>query len=109
MKERLISNHDLFFSYEGQQGAANGQDSWGCFSGMHRALGGWMLARAPASPAQGLHLHGSRYSIFSYSCMTFGLEKLELIDRDLSALLLRTLAVGRQQHFESIEVALDIE
>ena len=26
----------------------------GAFSRMHRALDGWMLARAPASPAQGL-------------------------------------------------------
>ena len=43
-----------------------------------------------------------------------GLEKLGLVDqnwlnRDLSALLLRTLAVGRQQQSESIEVAVDIE
>ena len=42
-----------------------------------------------------------------------GLEKLGLVnqiglERDLSALLLRTLAVGRRKHSESIEVALDI-
>ena len=30
------------------------------FSGMHRALDGWMLARAPASSAQGLHHHRPR-------------------------------------------------
>ena len=52
---KLISNHGLFSYYEGQQGAANGQDLCGVFSGMHRAVDGWMLARAPASPAQGLH------------------------------------------------------
>ena len=46
--------------------------------------------------------------------MMCGLEKLGLVDqhwleRDLFALLLRTLAVGRRQHSESIEVALDME
>ena len=30
----------------------------GAFPGMCSALDGWMLARAPASPAQGLHHHG---------------------------------------------------
>ena len=30
----MISDHGLFFSYEGQQGAANGQDSWGVFRGV---------------------------------------------------------------------------
>ena len=29
--EKLISDHGYFSSYEGQQGAANGQDSWGFF------------------------------------------------------------------------------
>ena len=29
--EKLISDHSLFSSYEGQQEAANGQDSWGFF------------------------------------------------------------------------------
>ena len=28
LTEKLISDHSLFSSYEGQQGAANGQDSW---------------------------------------------------------------------------------
>ena len=53
-------------------------------------------------------------SIFSYFCMICGLEKLGLVDQnwlghDLSALLLRTLAVGRRQQWESIGVALDME
>ena len=39
----------------------------GAFSGVHRALGGWMLARAPASPAQGLHQHGPWYFNFLIS------------------------------------------
>ena len=60
-----------------------------------------MLARAPASPAQDLHHHRPRYFNFPYFCMMCGLEKLELVDQnclelDLSALLLRTLAVGRR-------------
>ena len=43
-----------------------------------------------------------------------GLEKLGLVDqnwseRNLSALLLRTLVVGRRQQSESIEAALDME
>ena len=46
--------------------------------------------------------------------MMFGLEKLGLVDenwleRNLSALLLRTLVVGRRQQSELIEVALDLE
>ena len=33
----------------------------GLFPGIYKALDGWMLARAPASPAQGLHHHGPRW------------------------------------------------
>ena len=84
------------------------------FSGMHRALDGWMLARAPASPAQGLHHHGPRYFIFSYFCTMCGLEKLGLLaqnwlERNFSVFLPRTLVVGMRQHSESIEAALDME
>ena len=73
-----------------------------------------MLARAPASQAQGLHNHGPRYFNFPYFCSMCGLEKLGLVDqnrleRTSSALLLRTLVVGRRQQSESIEVALDME
>ena len=73
-----------------------------------------MLARAPASPAQGLLHHGPRYSNFSYFCIMCGLEKLGLVDQNwlehsLSGILLRTLVVSRRQHSESIEVALDME
>ena len=50
----------------------------GAFSRMHRALDGWMLARAPALPAQGLHHHGPRYFNFPYYCTMCGLEKLEV-------------------------------
>ena len=75
-----------------------------------------MLAHAPASPAQDLHHHGPRYFNFPYRyfCMMCGVEKLGLVDqnslkRDLFALLVKTLAVGRRQQSESIEVALDMD
>ena len=57
------SDHGIYSSYDGQQGAANGQGNCGVFSAMNRALDGWMLARAPASPPQCLHRHGPRYYI----------------------------------------------
>ena len=41
-----------------------------------------MLARAPASPFQGLHHDGPRYFNFSYFCMMCGLEKLGLVDKN---------------------------
>ena len=63
-----------------------------------------MLARAPASPAQGLHHHGPRYFKFPYFCTMCGLEQPGLLvdqnwlELNLSALLLgRTLVVGRRQ------------
>ena len=33
LREKLMSDHGLFSSYEGQQGAANGQYSWDVFQG----------------------------------------------------------------------------
>ena len=54
----------------------------GAFSTMHRALDVWMLARAPASPAQGLHHHGPRYFNFPYFCTICGLEKLGIVDQN---------------------------
>ena len=52
-------------------------------------------------------------SIF-YFCTMCGLEKLGLVDqnwleRNFPVFLLRTRVVGRRQHSESIEVALDME
>ena len=67
LREKLISVHGLFSSYEGQQEAANGK-ILGAFPGMHKALDGWMLARAPVSPAQGPHHHEPRYFDFPYFC-----------------------------------------
>ena len=110
---KLISDHSLFFSCESQQGAANGQDSWRFFRDV-QDFGRLDADLRAASPAQGLrHYHGPRYFNFPYFCMIYGLKKLGLVDqnsleRDLSALLLRALAVGRQQKSESIEFALDM-
>ena len=54
----------------------------GAFSGIYRALDGWMLVRAPASSAQGLHHLGPRYFNFPYFCTMCGLEKLGLVDQN---------------------------
>ena len=102
----LISDHGLFSSYDDQQEAANEQSLLGFFQGC--------TGLAPASPAQGLHLHGPRHSDFPYFCIMCGLEVFGFVDqvcfeRDLSALLPRTLAVCRPQQPESIEFALDVE
>ena len=45
LREKWISDHGLFPSYQGQQKAANGQDSCGVFAGMHRVLmtGYWLV------------------------------------------------------------------
>ena len=51
-----MSDHGHFSSYEGHKERRTGKIR-GAFSRMHRALDGWMLARAPTSPAQGLHHH----------------------------------------------------
>ena len=96
-----MSDHGLISSYEGHKERRTGKIRE-AFSGMHRALHGWMLGRAPASPTQGLHHHGSRYFNFPYFCTMCGLEKLGVVDqnwleRNLSALLLRTLVLGRRQ------------
>ena len=109
-----MSDHGRHFSsYESHKERRMGKIR-GAFSGMPRGLDGWMLARAPASPAQGPHHHGPRYFIFSYFCTKCGLENLGLVDqnwleRNFPVILLRTLVVGRRQHSESIEVALDME
>ena len=58
-----MSDHGHFSSYGGHKEQRTGKIR-GDFSRMHRALDGWMLARAPASPAQGPHHHGLRYFIF---------------------------------------------
>ena len=108
-----MSDHGHFSSYEGHKEWRTGEIR-GAFSRIHRALDGWMLPCASASLAQGLHHRGPRYFNFSYFCTMYGVEKLGLVDqnwleRNFSVLLLKTLVVGRRQHSESIEVALDME
>ena len=56
------------------------------------------------------------YFNFPYFCTMYCLEKLGLLlvdknwlERNLSALLLRTQVVGRRQQSESIEAFLDME
>ena len=107
-----MSNHGPFSSYEGHKERRTGKIR-GTFSRMHRAFDGWMLARAPTSPAQGLHHHGPRYFNFPYFYTVCGLEKLRLVnqywlERNFSSFLLRTLVVDRRQQSESIEAALDV-
>ena len=75
-----MSDHGCFFSYESHKERRMGNR--GVFSRMHRALDGWMLACAPASPAQGLHHHGPRYFIFFNFCTMCGLEEFGLVDQN---------------------------
>ena len=74
-----MSDHGMISSYEGHKERRTGKIR-GASSGMYRALDGWMLARAPAPPAQGLHYHGPRYFNFPYFSTMCGLEKLGLVD-----------------------------
>ena len=60
-----MSDHGHFSSYEGHKERRTGK-ILEFFLRMYRALDGWMLARAPTSPAQDLHHRGPRYFIFSY-------------------------------------------
>ena len=70
-----MSDHGNFSSYEGHKERRTGKIR-GASSRMHRALDGWMLARAPASPARGLHNHGPWYSIFLISVRCVALRNL---------------------------------
>ena len=59
----------------------------GAFSRMHRALDGWMLARAPASPAQGLHK-----IIFLIFVRCVALRNLELLIKTVWNVFVRFVA-----------------
>ena len=72
-----MSDQGLISSYEGHKERRKGKTR-GAFSGMHRALDGWMLARAPAPPAQGLHHHGPRYFNLLISVQCMALRNLDL-------------------------------
>ena len=106
-----MSDHGHFSSYEGHRERRTGKIR-GAFSRMHRAFG-----RLDAGSRVGFicsRSHGPRYFNFPYFCTMCSFEKLGLVDQNwlkriLSALLLRTLVVGRRQQSESIEAALDME
>ena len=91
--------HGHFSSYEGHKERRTGKIR-GAFSRMHRALEGWMLARAPASPAQGLHHHGPRYFNIYYFCTMWGLEKLGLLIVDQNWLHIEVVCLLLSGHFE---------
>ena len=61
-----MSDHGLFSPTRANKERRTDKIRVAVFRGMHRALDGWMLARAPGSPAQGLNHHGSRYFNFPY-------------------------------------------
>ena len=66
-EQKLMSDHDHFSSYEGRKVRRTGKIH-GTFSRIHRALDGWMLARAPASPAQG---STTRTLVFHFSSFLY--------------------------------------
>ena len=68
LREKLISDHGHFSSYEGHMERRTGK-ILGAFSRMHRVLDGWMLACAPAS----------RLSIFLIFVRCAALRNLELL------------------------------
>ena len=73
-----MSDQGHFSSYEGHKERRTGKIR-GAFSRMHKALDGWMLARAPASPAQGLHHQDLGISIFLVSVQCVALRNLDLL------------------------------
>ena len=73
-----MSDHSLIFSYDGHKERRTGKIR-GAISEMHRALDGWMLARALASPAQGLHHHGPRHFNFLIFVRCVALRNLDLL------------------------------
>ena len=71
LRKKLISDHGLFSSYEGQQGTANGQDSWGVFQGCAQGFGrleagscaGFTSSRPPPPPWTSVF----HFSLFLYN------------------------------------------
>ena len=76
-----MSDHGRFSSYEGHKERRTGKIR-GAFLRMHKALDGWMLACAPASPAHSLHHHGPLYFNFPHFCTMCGLERVGLVDQN---------------------------
>ena len=74
---KLIPDHGLFFSTRANKERTTDKIR-GAFLKDAQGLDDWMLARAPALPAHGLHHHGPRCFSFLHFCITCGLEKLGL-------------------------------
>ena len=74
----MTSDYGLFSSYEGHKERRTGKVR-GAFSKMPTSLNGWMLARAPASPAAGLHHRGSRYHKLHFFVRCVALRNLDLL------------------------------
>ena len=75
-----MSDHGLFSSYEGQEGAANGQDSWGVFrdaQGCGRLDAGSRTSFTRSRPPPPWT---SVFHLFLFLCTMYSLEKLELVD-----------------------------
>ena len=75
-----MSGHGHFSSYEGHKERRTGNIR-GTVLRMHRALDGWMLARAPASPAQGLHHLDLGISILLIFVRCVTLRDLNLLNK----------------------------
>ena len=86
-----MSDRGLFSSYEGHKERRTGKIR-GAFSRMHRALDGWMLARAPAPPAQGLHHYGPRYFNFPIFVQCVALRNLDLLIKTVWSGIIHFLA-----------------
>ena len=110
--EKLMSDHGLFFFYEGQQGAANGQASWGVFQGCAGlcTAGCWLaswLRQLKTSTAMDLGI-----SILLISACV-ALRNLGLLIKTvwsmiyLSASLLRTLASAGRGWATTIRLTVD--
>ena len=75
-----MSDYGLISSYEGHKERRTGKIR-GAFLRMHRALGDWMLTRAPASSAQGFHYHVPRYFNFLIFVQYVALRNLDLLTK----------------------------
>ena len=78
LREKRMSDHGLISSYADGNERRTGKIR-GAFSGMHKALDGWMLARARFTSPRPPPPWTSVFQ-FPYFCTMWGLEKLRLVD-----------------------------
>ena len=75
-EEKLISDYGMFSSYEGQQGAVNGQEDTQCFGRLDAgSRAGFTSSRPPLPWTSVFH-----FSLFLHDVC--GLQKLELVDQN---------------------------